>query len=88
MSAFTMMWTINMIMMSVIGGLGSVWGPLLGALLIYGTQQALDELAVWNMLVTALVLVAVIRLMPGGLIELWPRLRTALRLPQQPERSP
>lgn len=87
MSAFSMMWTINMIMMSVIGGLGSVWGPLLGALLIYGTQQALDELAVWNMLVTALVLVAVIRLMPGGLIELWPRLRASLRLPGQASSS-
>ena len=32
--------------------------------------------------------VAVVWLAPGGLIELWPRLRKALRLPQQTERSP
>lgn len=74
MSAFTMAWTIQMIMMSVIGGLGSVWGPLLGAVIVYGTQQLLDELAVWNLLVTALVLIAVIRLAPGGLVELGHRL--------------
>lgn len=79
MSAFSMGWTINMIMMCVIGGLGSVWGPLLGAVLVYGTQQALDELAVWNLLVTALVLIAVIRLAPGGLVELGPRLLARLR---------
>ncbi len=74
MSAFSMAWTINMIMMSVIGGLGSVWGPLVGALIVYATQQALDELAVWNLFVTALVLIAVIRLAPGGLVELAARL--------------
>jgi branched-chain amino acid transport system permease protein len=73
MSAFAMAWTIQMIMMAVIGGLGTVWGPLLGALLVYGTQQMLDELAVWNLLATALVLIAVIRLAPGGLVELGPR---------------
>lgn len=84
MSAFGVAWTINMIMMSVIGGLGSVWGPLLGALLVYGTQQALDELAVWNLLATAGVLIAVIRLFPGGLVELGPRLLARLRRPPAP----
>lgn len=84
MSAFAMSWTINMVMMSVIGGLGSLWGPLLGAVLVYGTQQALDELAVWNLLVTALVLIAVIRLAPGGLVSLGPRLLARLR----PVRAP
>ncbi len=90
MSAFTMAWTIQMIMMSVIGGLGSVWGPLLGALLVYGTQQLLDELAVWNLLVTALVLIAVIRLAPGGLVELGPRLFAPWRrrVPAADPRSP
>lgn len=86
MSAFAMAWTINVIMMSVIGGLGSLWGPVLGALLVYGTQQALDELAVWNLLVTALVLIAVIRLSPGGLVALGPRLWQRLTVrPNRPD---
>jgi branched-chain amino acid transport system permease protein len=78
-SAFGIGWTINMIMMSVIGGLGSTWGPLLGALLVYGTQQALDEMATWNLLLTALVLIAVIRLAPGGLVSLLPRIAAPFR---------
>jgi branched-chain amino acid transport system permease protein len=69
-SAFGMMWSIQMIIMTVIGGLGSVWGPAAGAALVYGLQQALDELPVWNLLITALVLIAVIRLAPGGLVQL------------------
>lgn len=88
MSAFSMTWTIQMIMMSVIGGLGSVWGPLLGAALVYGTQQALDELAVWNLLLTALVLIAVIRLSPGGLVDLGPRLLARLRATSTPTSTP
>ena len=79
MSAFSMTWTISMIMMSVIGGLGSVWGPLLGALLVYGTQQLLEDLATWNLLITALVLIAVIRLAPGGLVSLASRATRAWR---------
>jgi branched-chain amino acid transport system permease protein len=79
MSAFSMSWTISMIMMSVIGGLGSVWGPLWGALLVYGTQQLLEDLATWNLLITALVLIAVIRLAPGGLVDLAGRAMRAWR---------
>ncbi|MEY2771196.1 MAG: hypothetical protein RIQ38_1615 [Pseudomonadota bacterium] len=75
MSAFSMNWTIQMIMMCVIGGLGSLWGPVLGALLLFSLQQLLDELAVWNLLVTAVILVATIRLSPGGLVQLFARLR-------------
>jgi len=69
-SAFSLTWAIQMIIMSVIGGLGTVWGPVAGAALVYSLQQALDELAVWNMLVTAVILILIIRLAPGGLVEL------------------
>lgn len=66
-SAFSFSWSIAMIMMSVIGGLGSVFGPVLGAAVVFALQQALDELPVWNLLVTALLLILIIRLAPGGL---------------------
>lgn len=68
-SAFSMLWTIQMIMMSVIGGLGSVAGPIVGAAVVFFIQQALDELPVWNLLITALVLIVIIRLAPGGLVD-------------------
>lgn len=88
LSAFSMTWTISMIMISVIGGLGSVWGPVVGAIILYGAQQLLDELAVWNLLISALLLIAVIRLAPGGIVELaargwrrWPSRRGACARP-------
>jgi branched-chain amino acid transport system permease protein len=70
-SAFSLIWAIQMIMMAVIGGLGTVWGPALGAALIYGLQQALDQFAVWNLLLTAVILMVVIRLAPGGIVGLF-----------------
>jgi len=80
-SAFSMVWTIQMIMMSVIGGLGSIMGPLFGAAIMFGLQQALDDLPVWNLLVTATILILIIRLAPGGVVsiasELFARFRPA-----------
>jgi len=68
-------------MMSVIGGLGSIMGPLFGAAIMFGLQQALDDLPVWNLLVTATILILIIRLAPGGVVsiasELFARLRPA-----------
>nr|BAH89767.1 branched-chain amino acid ABC transporter, permease protein [uncultured bacterium]BAH89940.1 branched-chain amino acid ABC transporter, permease protein [uncultured bacterium]BAH90352.1 branched-chain amino acid ABC transporter, permease protein [uncultured bacterium] len=69
-SAFSMLWTIQMIMMSVIGGLGTVWGPVLGAAVVFGLQQGLDSFPVWNMLATAVILLLIIRLAPGGITDL------------------
>lgn len=69
-SAFSMLWAIQMVMMTVIGGLGTIWGPILGAALVTGLQQGLDSFPVWNMLVTAIVLLLIIRLAPGGITDM------------------
>lgn len=66
-SAFSILWAINMIVMSVIGGLGRVGGPTLGAVFVFALQQFLQSYAVWNELVTAAALILVIRWAPGGL---------------------
>lgn len=76
-SAFSMTLTFNMIVMSVIGWLGRV-GQTLGAIFVFGLQQLLQSFPVWNQLVTAVALIAVIRSAPGGLAsigaKLWSRL--------------
>lgn len=74
-SAFSMVWAINMIVMSVIGGLGRAGGPALGAVFVFGLQQLLQSYAMWNQLVTAAALIAVIRFAPGGI---WSILATVL----------
>lgn len=78
-SAFSLVWQVQMIMMSVVGGLGTVWGPVVGAAILYALQQALDQFAVWNALITAVVLIVIIRFAPEGIVglvrELWARWR-------------
>lgn len=75
-SAFSMVWSINMIVMSVIGGLGRVGGPALGAAFVIGLQQLLQSYAVWNQVVTAVALILIIRFAPGGI---WSMLAALLR---------
>lgn len=79
-SAFSINWSIGMIMMSVIGGLGSISGPILGAAVVFGVQQALDELPVWNLLITAVILIVVIRTAPGGLVSIISKIVVRCRL--------
>jgi len=94
-SAFSMVWAINMIVMSVIGGLGRVGGPALGAIFVFALQQMLQTYAVWNQLVTAVALIAVIRFVPGGIWSIVEALAARLMPPvvtrpaaeRRPERS-
>jgi branched-chain amino acid transport system permease protein len=65
-SAFSLNYTINMIIMTVIGGMGTIVGPIIGAALIFELQQQLQYYQDWSTLITGLLLVAIIRIAPGG----------------------
>jgi branched-chain amino acid transport system permease protein len=75
---FGLVWVINMIVMTIVGGLGTVAGPLVGAGLIYWAieKQLEGHPAVATSLAGALVLV-VISVTPGGI---WGALVSAARL--------
>jgi branched-chain amino acid transport system permease protein len=66
-SAFSLTYTTNMIIMTVIGGLGTIVGPLIGSFLIFELQQQLQSYQSWSTLITGLALVVIIRIAPGGL---------------------
>jgi len=66
-SAFSLTFTTNMIIMTVIGGLGTIVGPLIGSFLIFELQQQLQSYQDWSTLITGVLLVAIIRIAPGGL---------------------
>lgn len=66
-SAFSLTFTINMIVMTVIGGMGTVTGPLVGAAVVFAIQQRLEDYGDWSTLMMGLLLIAIIRLAPGGL---------------------
>ncbi len=75
-SAFSLNWTVNMIIMAVLGGLSTTTGPLVGAVVIFTLQQQLQSYGSWSMLVIGLLLIVIIRLAPEGI---WVLLRQGVQ---------
>lgn len=78
-SAFGLDWSITIIVMAIVGGLGTVWGPVLGAVVIYyGITVQLQSLPAVSALLSGAILVAVIRFLPDGLLGSATRLVRAI----------
>ncbi|MGW0595329.1 branched-chain amino acid ABC transporter permease [Streptosporangium sp. NPDC002607] len=76
---FSVQWSAYMIFIVVIGGIGSIEGPLIGAVVFFGLQQLLSDYGSWYLvLLGAIGIVAALRL-PRGLWGLV-RGRTGLSL--------
>lgn len=66
-SAFAFSHTLNMILSTVLGGIATVTGPVLGATVLYVVQLYLDDYADWASAVLGLAIILTIRFVPGGL---------------------
>jgi ABC-type branched-subunit amino acid transport system permease subunit/pimeloyl-ACP methyl ester carboxylesterase len=51
----------------LVGGIGTIWGPVVAAFLIILISEALADLGPWRDILTALLIIAVMVLYPGGL---------------------
>jgi branched-chain amino acid transport system permease protein len=57
--------------MVVFGGLGTLWGPVLGALLLYGVYEGLRFVGVvYNLVAVGLVIMVFVIFVPRGLAGL------------------
>lgn len=66
-SAFGLGFTINAVVMTVIGGIGTLLGPVIGVFIVfYGIQQQLQSSAELSQLLTGLLLLIVVRFAPEG----------------------
>jgi branched-chain amino acid transport system permease protein len=65
-----------LVMMAVLGGLGSIWGPAIGALIIVLFQQELSIYVTRWQTLMGLTLIAVVLFGPGGL---WGLVRAGLK---------
>ena len=63
---------------TVIGGVGSVWGPIVGTVLLTFTSELLRELHAYEVLVYGLVLILTMLFVPDGLVSIPGRIRRAL----------
>jgi branched-chain amino acid transport system permease protein len=69
--------SIGMVLMSVIGGVGTVWGPVVGAAIYFPARQLLlsqPNLVAFNLLIYGGLLIAIVLFEPGGLLGLLRRL--------------
>ncbi len=65
---FGLQWVINMIIMTIIGGLGTVAGPLIGAGVVYwGIQKQLESQPEIAVTLTGALVIVVIALAPAGI---------------------
>ncbi|MDF5756899.1 branched-chain amino acid ABC transporter permease [Spongiactinospora sp. TRM90649] len=76
---FSIQWSAYMIFIVVIGGIGFIEGPLLGALIFFGLQQLLSDYGSWYLVVLGAIGMLVALRLPGGLWGLV-RSRTGLSL--------
>jgi branched-chain amino acid transport system permease protein len=69
--------SIGMVLMGVIGGVGTLWGPVLGAAIYFPVRQLLlsqPNLVAFNLLIYGALLIAIVLFEPGGLLGLVRRL--------------
>lgn len=69
-SSFQVADSVNFMLNCFLGGLGYVFGPMLGTLVIYFGWDLLFELGKYQMLVYSVILIALIRFLPNGLLSL------------------
>jgi branched-chain amino acid transport system permease protein len=68
--SFGVSWTINVVLMTIIGGAGTLIGPVVGTVLVYyGLTQQLSAQPILGPIIEGIVLIAVVRFAPRGL---WP----------------
>jgi branched-chain amino acid transport system permease protein len=73
-SIFNVQWSAYMIFIVVIGGIGFIEGPLLGAVIFFALQQLLSDFGSWYLVLLGLVGMATAMWLPRGLWGLVPRL--------------
>jgi branched-chain amino acid transport system permease protein len=77
---FGLQWTIEMVVMAIIGGLGTVWGPLLGAFTVYYLiEYRLQSHPTLSAVLTGIIVIAVVRFAPGGLCGVFRKAAQGLR---------
>jgi branched-chain amino acid transport system permease protein len=74
--AFSPAWTFDAVLISFIGGVGTLHGPILGALFYVILKEFLAlRLVELHLLIFGVLFILVVLFLPGGLVEAWSRAR-------------
>jgi branched-chain amino acid transport system permease protein len=75
-AAFSPSWTFDAMLISFVGGVGTIAGPVIGALFFVALRELLSITFVsLNLIVFGTLFITVVLVFPGGLIEIWHKLR-------------
>lgn len=66
-SIFGATWTISMINIVIIGGMGTILGPIFGAIFVILLAEMLADFYTFHLIITGLIFILVIRFMPAGI---------------------
>jgi len=66
-SIFGMAWTTTMINIVIIGGIGTIIGPIIGAIFITLLSENLANFYTYHLIITGIILILAIRFMPSGI---------------------
>ncbi|MDR7486495.1 MAG: branched-chain amino acid ABC transporter permease [Armatimonadota bacterium] len=79
--AFSPLWTFDAVLIAFLGGVGTVWGPPVGAAFFLLIREALALRAVEvHLLVFGILFIVVVLAFPGGFVEAWRGLARAQRV--------
>jgi branched-chain amino acid transport system permease protein len=79
-AAFALEFSLEAVIICVIGGLGTLWGPLVGALVVYYLRQYSEDFSNLALVIEAVVVILVVRFVPGGIVGVASRLVFKLRV--------
>ncbi len=67
---FGLQWSIDVLSMVIIGGVGFRLGPLVGAVFVIALSEALADYPEAHVAITGIILIVVIRFAPRGIVGL------------------
>lgn len=73
---FSPLWTFDALLITFIGGLGTLAGPVIGAIFfIFVREQLALNLVAIHQVIFGILFILIVLIFPGGLVEAWERLR-------------
>lgn len=79
-AAFGAHWTFDALLITFVGGLGTLLGPVVGALFfVLLREQIASVLGNWSVILFGVLFIVVVLALPGGLMDLGARIRKRIR---------
>jgi branched-chain amino acid transport system permease protein len=70
-TSFGVQWSVFMLFMVLVGGIGTFIGPILGALLFFALQEIFGDFGAWYLAGIGIVAILFALCLPRGLVGLW-----------------